>query len=149
MYRINQLYLSTVQPTPPTDIEEHLKRLADEYNKKPKLHYEKLMKNLTKYRLKKYYAYVKTMRKGILCSICNYKNNRYINVGDKEITYSKKFCLAFTGLFVDVLANKYVELAHQLVLLDEWSYLITNKHLFGKLGDLNMIKRIILIVRGC
>lgn len=51
--------------------------------------------------------------------------------------------------FIDTLSDKYIEIVKLLVIFDEWVYLLSNKHVFESIGELNMIKRLIVIVQRC
>lgn len=149
LFLINSKYLKMVNIKPPKEIEKHLDKLAKIFSKYPVKYYRPIMRVLTKTKIPKFYKFVKQQRMGTMCGICNYQNNRYFDISENIITFSRKFCVNFARKHIDTLADKYLKIVNLMIVFDEWAFIVSNRHLFSDISQLNMLKRIVVIVKKC
>ena len=149
LFMFNSKYLKLVKIKPPKQIEKHLNDLAKIFSKYPTKYYKPIMHILQKNKIPKYFKWVKQQRAGTLCGLCNYQNNRYFDMSESKIQVSRKFCVNFARRFIDTLADKYLKIINLMIVFDEWAFMVSNRHLFSNMSQLNMLKRIVVIVKKC
>lgn len=58
--------------------------------------------------------------------MCDYNSHTYINIESNFISLSKKYCEYLKESFLDTMILKYTKIFKKLLLLNEWSYLISS-----------------------
>lgn len=104
-------------------------------------------KSLSKIKL--FHVEVKSLRRSLLCSFCEWHNHNYIDLDSMTVTYSTRFCTTMALKFSKVLYDKYGTIFKFLLLLDEFIYLITGRHLMENAADRITYSRYILLIEKC
>lgn len=136
------------KPRPSTKTIRHLDDIVQKYKKIEGPALIEKMKVLPK-KLAKFHHEVKHLRKGFLCSLCEWHNHRYVNTESMTLTYSVPFCLNIVQKYLDILAEKYIEIVNFLLTLDEFFYIITDQRLMESSLDRAIFRRYILIIEKC
>jgi hypothetical protein len=100
-------------------------------------------------KMKIMYKWVKYLRRGVLCGICNWHNHRYFNTENQVITYNKKFCNTMMQKFLDPLSDKYGDLFGYMLMLDEFVYFFTDQHLMEEQIDRKVFHRYYKMIKKC
>ncbi len=131
---------------PPEKIKSHLENLVTEINKNDSSYYIAVHKEVAS-RLKKMYHEIKRLRKGFLCTLCDWHNHEHINPQSLTVTYHGKMCLGFT-VHLESLIQKYGDIFRLLISLDEFLHITTSKRLMNKY-DRQIFHRYELILKKC
>ena len=146
--KIVDVYEEFGKPKPHVDVIMHLDKIEAAYKAiEGKVLVEKLKALPDK--MKEFYEEVQKMRGGLLCSICNWHNHRYYDLDARSLTYSTKFCDKLVTKFIDILAEKYMEVVQYLLLLDELFFVLTDHRLMEEHLDRAIFHRYILIIKKC
>jgi len=104
---------------------------------------------LSKKGLPDIFTKVTELRKGFLCSNCNWHTHKAINISSRVVTYSKQFCHHLYDDFIDILYQKYNKIFKLMLLFDEWVYFTYGEHIMRS-GTMRAIyRRYINIISKC
>lgn len=67
------------------------------------------------------------MRRGVLCSLCNWNKQRFFHPGAETISYSIDFCTELSRKFIDATREQFVVAYRFLLLVDEFVLLTTGR----------------------
>ena len=96
-----------------------------------------------------FYKQVRDLRKSFLCSLCEWYNHNYFDIDSMTVTYSNSFCTMMMPKFINLLKSKYVDLFGFMLQLDEFIFLVTDKHLMENPKDRIIFHRYYLMVEKC
>lgn len=146
--RIFELFRDKAQPTPSEQYLNHIQKVMVEMSKRNEAYLKNLMETMPK-RLQAMQNEMRHLRKAFLCSMCDWHNHRYFNSESMTLTYAGPFCTSLIQKYVDLLADKYMDVVKFLLNLDEFYYLITNDRLMASPMDRAVFRRFSLIIDKC
>lgn len=146
--KIMELFKQKAVPKPSEHYLNHMQRVMIEIGKRNEAFLKNLMTNIPK-RLQTMQNEMRHLRKAFLCSMCDWHNHRYYNAESMTLTYSAQFCTSIIQKFIDLLADKYMDVVRFLLNLDEFYYLITHDRLMKSALDRAVFRRYFLIIDKC
>ena len=127
----------------------HLLQLNTEFNNLDDMELQRIQIRLSKVEMPRFYEEVKALRQGFLCSSCNYENHGQVNGETRTVVYRRSFCEKLVGNFLPVLSKKYRKLFSLLLILDEWAFLTSGRHLMSSATNRAIYRRYINIIKKC
>lgn len=143
--RLVKLYKKIHKPS--KKFENHLNQLVSEWSKKGSPVYKAEYKTLKK-QLATMSKDVYGMRRGFLCSLCEYHNHKFINPQSLTVIYSEKFCKSMYKKFSDTLNRKYFVIFRYFLILNEIIYMLTDKFIIEPVEQA-LYKRYALQTQKC
>lgn len=128
---------------------KHLTKISEEFMTKSSFYYKKLLKSFLKIDIKKFEKKMIVMRRGVLCSYCEYGNHLFMSLDSKTVTYSIKFCSAILQRFFKTVFVKYTNFFRPLLLLDEWFFLTSGKRVMENGADREKYRRYFNVLVKC
>ena len=92
---------------------------------------------------------IKRIRQRFLCSVCDIETNSAVDIAKNVITYSNEFCTDLSLTFLPPLKFYYDTVYSYLKLLDKFTFLATNRQLFGNLKNYFKINKIKNLTDEC
>lgn len=126
----------------------HVNELMDEFYK---LDWEELTDEYEKTlkRMEEMLHHIKHIRKGFLCTLCEFQNHKYFNTNIHNLVYKQSFCKEIVDKFLKTLQIVHQKYFRYLLVLDELVYMITDVHLMENEKDRAIFKRNNLVVTKC
>lgn len=146
--KIFDTFKERAKPKPSEHYLNHMQKVMIEIAKRNEAYLKNLMNTLPK-RLEQLQHSMKHLRKAFLCSMCDWHNHRYYNVESMTLTYAAPFCTSLIQKYIDLLADKYMDVVRYLLNLDEFYYLITNDRLMKSALDRAIFRRYYLLIDKC
>lgn len=78
---------------------------------------------------KKIYQFMSKYRRSVLCQLCNYEMHEHFDLGSQTVIFNDKFCKTFLKYNFEGIKTKFMGLYKQILLVDEWHFLLTQRHL--------------------
>lgn len=132
-------------PTP--KFSAHLDTVVGEWSAVSSAEYKKELKELQK-ELVDMHRDVYALRRGFLCSICEYSNQKFISHQSHTVVYSEKFCKGLYQKFAGVLAKMYNVVFHYFLVLEELIFLLTGEQIMDPIEKARY-KRYSIITGRC
>lgn len=146
--KIYDLFKDNASPKPSEFYLNHLQKVMVEIGKRNEAYLKNLMTTLPK-RLQALQNEMRHLRKAFLCSMCDWHNHRYFNAESMTLTYAAPFCTSLIQKYLDLFADKYVDVVKFLLNLDEFYYLITHDRLMSSPMDRAIFRRFALLIDKC
>lgn len=138
----------SAKPKPSMKLLKHLDAVAKKMDEIPTIKALDGFKNLPM-ELHKFYGKVSHMRKSFLCSLCNWRNHKYIDAEAKTITFNEKFCKKLVFHTIDTIVKRYEIYIQYLLLLDEFVFIISEQRLLTKKIDRKIFRRYLMLIAKC
>ena len=117
---------------PPEKFNQHLVNIVDRIKKVDSEVLGKLFKRfIDKKELENMFATILNLRRNFLCSHCDYDQHAFINPESFTINYKKSFCQSLIDNFIILLEAKFVQIYPLVLLVDEFTYLISGKYILS------------------
>jgi hypothetical protein len=127
----------------------HLADLAEVFENFQGKYYKQKTRELKKAQvIPKYSKRLTELRRGVLCSLCNWENHEHFNLESLTVTYSEDFCTAIEEDFLPFLKIKFNEYFKIFLVLDEWFEITIGKGIFGE-EDKAKFRRYVQIIDKC
>lgn len=128
--KIMEKFISVVNP--PSTFKIHLKNVVDTIIKNQPVFIKAHETILNNKSLEKLYNSVGKWRQGVLCSMCNWNNNKFYDLDGKTLVVKTSFCMKAIESNIDFFELKYNQLFKFYTLVDEFSYLTMAKRLMRR-----------------
>ncbi len=136
-------------PKPQRHIIRHLRKIAKIYMANDAVYFLDIIRDLVSYDIPALYKKVMSVRKAMLCTVCDWHTHNLINIESMTITYHYEFCQELTNEFLNPLHEKYVKIYKILLLIDEWFFLTTHTHVMNSAEDRATYRKYILVLEKC
>jgi len=146
--QIFDTFKEQAKPKPSEHYLNHMQKVMIEIGKRNEAYLKNLMNTLPK-NLQRMQNSMRHLRKAFLCSMCDWHNHRYYNAESMTLTYDSKFCSSLIQQYIDMLADKYMDVVRYLLNLDEFYYLITHDRLMKSALDRAIFRRYYLLIDKC
>lgn len=132
-----------------TKFQNHIEKLSILWSKRDGLYYKDLIKTLNNNLIPSLQKDIKNLRKSVFCMLCDWHNQNFINIENGTITYKNDFCMALIDNHLETFFNKYAQVIYNLMILDEWSFLLTNFRLVSSVKDRQTFRNYIVMINQC
>ena len=133
----------------PKKLKKHLLKIARQYDMYDQGYFLDLIKDQTEKYLEPMYAQMSHFKKTMPCLACDWNVQNSINLETTTITYKSSFCLTLVDKYLEPIAEKYEKIVKNLLVLDEWVFIVSGRRLMEEKEDRDVLRRIILIVGKC
>ena len=133
------------QPSP--KFNAHLDTVVGEWSAVSSAEYKTVLEALKK-ELVDMHRDIYALRRGFLCSICEYSNQQFISHQSHTVVYSEKFCKGLYQKFAAVLARQYNVVIHYFIVLNELIFLLTGEEIMDPIEKARY-KRYSIITARC
>lgn len=130
-------------------LKRHLKKLARNYEMYSQDYYLDIVRAQIDKFLEPMYNEMFKFRKGMPCLSCDWDVQNNINLETKTIIYKSSFCLTLVDKYLDPIAEKYQKIVKNLMVLDEWIFIVSGKRMIEDMDDRSVFKRYNLIINKC